>query len=144
MIETISKDKMFEISTRRKYRYETYKGNISTEDLWDMPLSRTIRDTHKPIDVIACLDDIAINLTKLLENISQKSFVAKKNKSSKIIELKLEIVKHIIKVKLDEIEEKETAAIIKTKNDLIDRIIIKKQNKELEDMSIEELQKEKK
>jgi len=134
---------MFETATRHKYRFETIKGNISTEDLWDMPLSRTYKDLNKPIDTIACLDDIAINLTKLLENIGQKSFVVKKNKNSKITELKLDIVKHIIKVKLNEIEIKENAAIIKTKNEQIDRIIIKKQNEKLENMTIEELQRRK-
>jgi len=141
MFETISDNKMFEIATRRKYRFETSKGNISTEDLWDMPLSYTHKNINKPI---ACLDDIAINLSKLLEDISQKSFVTKRNKNSKTIELKLDIVKHIIKVKLEEIEQKENAAVIKTENDIIDSIIIKKQYKKLEDMSIEELQKIKK
>lgn len=87
---------MFEQSVRSKLRFETSKGSMNVEDLWDLKL------TGGQIS----LDGLAKGINKQLKEEEEESFVVQKSKSSTTLNLKFEIVKHIINVK---IEEEETA-----------------------------------
>lgn len=105
---------MFEKASRIKLRYSTNRGVLSVEDLWDLSLEQ--------------LDPIAINLNKRLKESQTESFIKTRTKDTTELELKFNIVKHIIDVKLQEQEERTVAA--------------KKQDAELESKSYEELAKE--
>ena len=59
---------MFEKATRRKLRFTSAAGLLSTEDLWDLPLTSA---TGK-----ANLDDIAKALNRRLKDAEEVSFVA--------------------------------------------------------------------
>ena len=84
---------MFEKATRIKLRFESKKGLLSVEQLWDLPLNS--------------LDEIAISLNKEVKDISEVSFIKPlSNNKNKELTLKFNIVKHIIDVKLTEIKEK--------------------------------------
>ena len=117
---------MFEKATKRKFRFESSKGLLSTEDLWDLPL-RT-------------LDQIAIKLSRSCEQKSE-SFLSEKNAVDQQELDKLEIVKSIIKTKLAEKEALETQCIKKAKKEKILAILEAKKMEDLSSRSVEELQK---
>lgn len=79
---------IFEQASKLKLRFATTKGMQIVEDLWDLSLES--------------LDTIAITVDKQLETAGKKSFIGKKDTTNKTLELQLEVLKHIIEVKLDE------------------------------------------
>lgn len=128
------RDKMFELASRLKLRFGTVKGRVTVEDLWDMPLT----------DDDGCsLDDIAKSLNRAIKEDADASFVvqAKKNKCEEENELRFDITKYVISVKLADIEEAENAGIKKVQREKLLRIIAAKKDATLEDMPLEELEK---
>lgn len=91
---------MFEKAARLKLRFNTPIGELSTEDLWELPL------TGRPGK--ANLDDLARALHQQIEQAPTVSFVTKTQPVSAIPQLKFDIVLHIINTKLS---EQETAQI---------------------------------
>ena len=123
---------MFEKASRLKLRFTTSKGDVTVEDLWDMKLTR-----RNGFD----LDSVAKSLNTAVKESGEESFVLKRNTKNAILDLKFEIVKHIIKVKMDEAEVAEKSAENKSKKETILGIIANKQNEELQGKSVEELTK---
>lgn len=119
---------MFEKASRMKLRYQTNRGVISVEDLWDLSLES--------------LDAIAISLNKKLKESQTESFIKTKTKDTTELELKFNIVKHIIDVKLSEAEARKNAAEKRAKQQKLMDLIAKKQDAELEGKSVDELMKE--
>lgn len=119
---------MFEKASRMKLRYQTNRGVISVEDLWDLSLES--------------LDAIAISLNKKLKESQTESFIKTKTKDTTELELKFNIVKHIIDVKLSEAEARKSAAEKRAKKQKLMDLIAKKQDAELEGKSVDELMKE--
>ena len=62
---------VFEVASRQKLRFDTARGQVSAEDLWDLPLTST---TGKPN-----LDAIAVDLHNKMSQ-SNLSFVANRTK----------------------------------------------------------------
>lgn len=81
---------MFEKASRMKLRFNTQRGVLSVEDLWDLPLIQ--------------LDNIAIALNKKLQESKTESFIKTRTKDTTELELKFNIAKHIIDVKLQDAE----------------------------------------
>lgn len=115
----------FEKATRLRLRFETSRGNLNVEDLWRLPLAE--------------LDKLAIALNKQLKESSEESFIKAKSKDNKLLELRFDIVKHIIETLLSEDEEKKKAADKRAKREQLLELIAKKKNQELEGKSLEEL-----
>jgi len=113
---------MFEKATRMKLRFGTRRGNISTEDLWDLPL------LHKNG---MCLDVVAKDVNKLLKASEEESFVKKASKESEILKLKLDIIKHIIATKIAEIKAAEDKVIADKNKEKIMNIIENKEDEAL-------------
>lgn len=84
---------MFEKALRQKFRFETEKGMLTVENLWDLPLTST--STRPAVN----LDDIARGLHRQLKNGDDVSFVCKNRKSDQTIQNKFDIVIHIINTK---------------------------------------------
>ena len=82
---------LFEIATRRKFRFETTRGNLTIEELWDLS--------------IESLDRIAVALHKKVNSEETVSFVNTSKKANTGDELKLEIVLHVINVRVSEASE---------------------------------------
>lgn len=78
----------FEKATRAKLRFSTNKGQLSVEDLWELSLTS--------------LDNIARAVNRELKSESEESFITNKTATNTVLELKLDILKHIIGVKLAE------------------------------------------
>ena len=126
-------EKMFEKATRKKLRFETSKGNITVEDLWELPLA-----SKDGFD----LDNAAKVASRKLKETQEESFVKPVSVANSDLALKLEIVKYIISVKLDEKTEREASAEKTAKKQKIMEIMNRKQDAALEGKSLEELERE--
>jgi len=120
---------LFELASRMKFRFDTTKGQLSVEDLWDIPMTGKVS-----------LDAIAIDLNKKLKD-TNESFVVQKSSANKIIEYKFDLVKYVIQTRLAEIEARQKEKENKEKKQKILQIIEEKENESLKNMSIEELKK---
>lgn len=123
---------MFEKASRLKLRFDTDRGPMATEDLWDLPLTSATGKTN--------LDNIAVGLHISLST-SNLSFV---NTSAVVDEgnqLKLAIVKHIIDVRLAENAARATERDNAAKKQNLLALIVKKEDAALEGYSLEDLRK---
>lgn len=116
---------MFEIATRTKMRFP-FKGLVSVEDLWDL----SVRD----------LDGIFKTLNAQVKKSQEESLLATKTKEDETLAIQIEIVKHIVKTKLDEAETAKQSKELKEKKQKIMEIIAVKQDESLHNASVEELQ----
>ena len=126
-------ENIFEKASRRKLRFGTNVGLLSVEDLWDLPL------TEGKVN----LNDLAKSVNKLIKD-DDEDFVKVRKRATKEEsdnKLRLEILKRIIEVRVEEKERKEKALERKREKELIANIITEKQNEELKNKSIEELKK---
>lgn len=124
---------MFEKASRMKLRFDTPKGQLSAEDLWDLPLTST---TGK-----ANLDEIAKTLFRKLKDEGEVSFVNPAKTGDKTVQLQFDIVKHVIEIRIAERDAAELARANKEKKQLILGIIAQKENEQLATTSLDDLRK---
>ena len=117
---------MFELATRYKFRFP-FKGMISVEDLWDLSVEN--------------LDTVFKCINAEMKKTKEESLLSTKSKDDEVLEMKIKIVKYIVEVKQKEKEEREKMFLKKERNQKIMAIIAAKQDEELQNMSVEELQK---
>jgi hypothetical protein len=115
---------MFEQATRMKLRFAC-KGLCTVEDLWDMSLLQ--------------LDEIYKRLNVDLRLRQEDSLLDVRTSEGTALQLKINIVKHIVKTKLQEAEARENALLKAEKKRKILGIIAQKQDAELSELSTEEL-----
>ena len=118
-------EKMFEIATRTKMRFP-FKGMVSVEDLWDL----SVRD----------LDSIFKTLNAQVKKSQEESLLATKTKEDETLAIQIEIVKHIVKTKLDEAETAKQSKELKEKKQKLMEMIAEKKDEALRNASVEELQ----
>lgn len=124
---------IFEKATRQKLRFASTRGELTIEQLWDIPL---LAKNGNGFD----LDTIAKSVNRELKEVAEESFVATANPARTTLELKLEILKHIISVKLDERSKAEKAESNRAERERLMEILQKKKDAQLEDLSVEEIQ----
>lgn len=121
----MTNDKMFEMAVRTKMRFP-FKGLISVEDLWDLP--------------VESLDSIFKILNSQLKQVKEESLLNTRTKQDQELDTKIEIVKYIVSVKLTEqdlrLKEKEK----KEKKQQLLAILSNKQTENMQSKSIEEIQ----
>lgn len=123
---------IFEQATRRAIRFESTKGDLSVEQLWDLPLQ-----SRNQFD----LDTIAKTVNRQLNAVTEESFVSvRENPAKETLSLKLELVKHIISVKLQEAEEARNRANKASEKEKLLRLLDEKQNEALRALTPEEIQ----
>ena len=123
---------IFEQATRRAIRFESAKGDLSAEQLWDLPLQ-----SRNQFD----LDTVAKTVNRQLNDVTEESFVSvRENPAKETLSLKLEIVKHIISVKLQEAEEARNRANKASEKEKLLRLLDEKQNEALRALTPEEIQ----
>lgn len=124
---------MFEQASRIKLRFDTRLGSLSVEDLWGLPLQSATKVN---------LDEIALALHGQLRNTGDVvSFVDDRATSDPVVQLRFDIVKHVIEIRKQEIAEAEAAKIrAETKQQLLAALDRKRTN-QLETMSEKELLK---
>lgn len=117
---------LFEVATRKQYRFP-YKGNASVEDLWHLPLKE--------------LDSVFKTLNAEAKKIEEESLLNTKSAEDEAVLDKIEIVKYIVRVKLEEKEARENE---KKNSELKQRLLgikAKRADEALEKMTDEELNK---
>jgi hypothetical protein len=125
---------LFERASRKKYRFESARGDLTVEQLWDLPLS-----SRNGVD----LDTIARGVNAELKSITEESFVETKPNPRKLeLVTCLEILKHIIKVKQDEAAAAKNRVEKAAKRARIIEALAAQEDKALTQMSKEDLLKE--
>jgi hypothetical protein len=119
---------MFEKAMRLKLRFETNKGILSTEDLWDLSLND--------------LNTMAKKLNKKLKLTNEEDFLKKVTKEDEILKLSFDIVIYVLNKKLEEEEKRADQLKREAKRDKIMEILAKKQDASLESKSEADLLKE--
>lgn len=122
---------LFEKATRKQLRFNTPVGQLSTEDMWALPLTSSKSRPN--------LDDVARDLHKQLKNGDDVSFVHEDRKSDETTQLKFDIVKHIIDVKLEEKKRADEARANAERKQKILSIIADREDEQLKSMSMDEL-----
>ncbi len=134
MSQTSSKFDMFEVAARTKLRFPSAKGELSVENLWDVPL-RSRDDLN--------LDIIAKTINKTVKTLSEESYVeTSKTAAQERSELALDLVKYVIGVKLDEEAIAKKRAENKVKKAKLLQILAEKKDSKLSDLSEKELLKQ--
>lgn len=117
---------MYKLASQQKLRFQTTKGVLSTEQLWELPLTD--------------LDTLAVSLEEAYKNSKGKSFLDKKTTKDKALKLQFDIVLDVLQTKSAEAEALTEAREIKEHNEKIIQLIANKQDENLKGKSIEELE----
>ncbi len=123
----------FEKAVRLKLRFTSPQGNLTAEDLWDLPLTSTRQNS-------ANLNNVAKDISRQLKDAGEEDFVTPKVGADEVLQLKLEIVKRVILVKQEENAALRAAAERKEKKEKLLELIARKQDQALEGKPLEELQ----
>lgn len=127
---------IFEQATRTKLRFSSTKGELSVEQLWDLPLTGR---TQNAVD----LDTLGRQITRELKDLDDESFVSSRpNPRKTTLQLQLDVLKHIRDVKLAEREAAEKQVERAEQKARLQEILHRKENEELEGMSKEEIEKQ--
>lgn len=117
---------MFEKAVRQKIRFD-YKGQSSVEDLWDIPL--------------VGLDEMFKKLSSELSDQKGESLLEVTNPNESALKLKIDLIKHVVKIRLDEQKAREEVFKNKERKQKILSIIAGKQDEELMGKSVDDLNK---
>ena len=126
-------ENLFLQATREKFRFQSNKGDLSVEQLWDLPLtSRTGFD----------LDTVAKTVNADLKASNEESFVnVNNNPAVSRLQAKLEVVKAIIEVKLAQAEATKKHAEKVAERQRLMEVLHSKKDQELQGLSVEEIER---
>jgi len=124
---------MFEKAARMKLRFDSKKGPLTIEDLWDLPLESTV-STKLTLNSVAILAHQAIKASE------EVNFVRPGARTDETAQLRMDIIKHIIDVRKQEIAAVRNAAEIQKQNQKIMEIIDRKGDQALENADLATLQ----
>lgn len=116
----------FKQATKEKLRFQTSKGLLSTEQLWDLSLTD--------------LDQLAVSLQEQYEESGKKSFLVKRSVKDKTTKLKFDVVLDVLQTKSEELEEAKQKAEDKKHNEKILQLIAEKQDESLKGKTIKQLE----
>jgi hypothetical protein len=114
-------------ASKQKLRFNTTKGLLTTEQLWDLSLED--------------LDALAVSLESEHKESGKKSFLTKSTAKDKTAKLRFDIVLDVLNAKVDEEQALTEAFEIKEHNKKIITLIADKKDDELKGKSVKELEK---
>lgn len=117
---------MFDVATREKFRYP-FKGQISTEDLWDL--------TPEQLNAVY----MAMNAEK--KPASTATLIATRTREDETLETKIRIVRYIFETKQRETAERKEKAERAARKKHLTEILAHKEEADLASLSSEELRK---
>lgn len=117
---------IFELATKKRLRFP-HNGVIDTEGLWQLSVTK--------------LDAIYKVLNAEAKQTKEESLLDTKTAKDEELELKIEIVKHIVKTKQEESKALKDAVTKKEEKQKLLNILDRKENEALESLSAEELRK---
>lgn len=118
-------NKMFEVAVRNKFRFP-FKGVISVEDLWDLSVQQ--------------LDGIFKTLKSQEQKAQEESLLDTRTPEDEALKTKIDIIRYIVGVKLDEAKQAERAKENHDQKQKILGILAEKQDADLRNKTPEELQ----
>ena len=125
---------LFKQASIRKFRFTSNKGELTVEQLWDLPLK-----AKNGFD----LDSVARAVNADLKAVTEESFVETRGNPAKTeLEQKLELVKQIIADRMAQNAELLDAANRKARRDKLMGLLADKQDESLKGLSEEELKAE--
>lgn len=128
---------LFEIASRKAFRFNSPRGELTTEQLWGFPL---LADKGGPNAVD--LNGIAKAVNDELKAVTEESFVSvKPNPKKTELEQKLDIVKHIIAYKQELAASREKAAARAAEREKLVKALAEKQDAKLGAMTEEEIRR---
>ena len=123
---------IFERAARAKFRYASLKGDLNTEQLFDLPL--TAKSGFS-------LDVVARRINADLKAVTEESFVeVASNPARGELTAKLDVVKAVIAYKIAENERRRTAANKAAEKQFLLDLLDKKRGDALSELSLEEIQ----
>jgi hypothetical protein len=127
---------IFERASRAKLRFASDVGGLTTEQLWDLPLTSTSA-------VRPDLDKLARATNTELKSLDEGSFVKTTPDPRKVLlELQLDILKHVIDAKLVAKAANEKAAETAERKHKLLSALANKEEEALSGMSKEEIEAE--
>ena len=127
---------IFEYASRNKLRFQGPKGPLTVEQLWDLPLTAS-RETELDLDSVAIAASAALRNAR-----EEESFVRPVTSLGRVeLEIRLDILRHIIAVKIADRDESKRARENAQQKDLLLSILAEKENEGLRKMSPEDLRK---
>lgn len=123
----------FEVSTRKKDRFATKRGQLPVEDLWDLPL--------KSQNGVS-LDAVGREIKRAIRDLEEESLIDTPSTELSELQRKLDVVLHIIKTKQDENKTKLEAEERKRYKREVQEALSRKKLQQLDNRSVEDLEKE--
>lgn len=122
---------LFQQASRVKLRINSPRGELSVEQLWDVPLT-----SRNGFD----LDTIAKGANRDLKDATEESFVQTTSPQATILNLRMDIVKSVIATKIAEREAAATKESRRVERERLTALLADKQDDALKAMSAEEIQ----
>ena len=107
---------IFEVASKKKYRFP-FKGMITVEDLWDLNLTD--------------LDQIFKTLNSKVKESKEESLLSVKSEEDKDLMNQIEIIKHIVIVKQEEIERRKNAIARRQQKQKVMEVLASKEEESL-------------
>lgn len=114
----------FATATRLKYRFKTQRGLVSTEDLWDLPLTGVVS-----------LNTIAKTINRAIKAEEEEDFVSTKSKADTTLIAMLDIVRSVIDFKKNEKARRLKRSTNKAKRERLLGILARKEDADDENQS---------
>ncbi|NBW42092.1 hypothetical protein EBR25_14050 [bacterium] len=122
---------LFLLASRKKFRFPSEKGELTVEQLWDIPL--TSRSGFS-------VNNIAIEVNRELRSLEEESFVeTSRNPRRDTLKAMLELLKIVISVRQEEAQKASAAAERATKRQKIMEAIEAKEREKLDSVSLDDL-----
>ena len=123
---------LFERASRNKFRFASLKGDLTAEQLWDLPLQ-----AKSGFD----LDTVAKTINNALKAAAEESFVTPTvTTGARELEAKLDLVKHVIATKQAENAERRRVSERASERQILIDLLDKKRTDALNDLSEEQIQ----
>ena len=126
-------DNIFEKASKVKLRFTLTGGNLTVEDLWDIPL----QSSNNKIN----LDDMWKILNKQAQQSSGESLIETATPKNTILQLSIDIMRHVIETKLEKDRIASLAAETKQKKQKLMELIAGKEDDKLSSLSLPKLKK---
>ena len=120
---------MYKQASQLKLRFQTNVGLLSVEQLWDLTQTQLANAIKAVKKVLKKNDDDELSFLEDTKEVDVEN------------QLRFDVLKDVYLTKKKEADEERTAASIKAHNQKIDTLIAEKQEGQLREMSIEDLEK---
>lgn len=130
---------LFEIATRRHFRFPSPVGVLSTEDLWGLALTSTKANVPNLNAIAQAINFELGKVDGIVDFVNPGS--SKGSTLATELGLKLDVVKAVIAHEVGILERSKKAADTKAHNEKIQELIAKKKENALGDLTVEELTK---